>query len=44
MRRRQFMTTIGMAVAAWPLAVRAQQSSPLVGYLSSRSRAEDLRL
>ena len=37
MRRREFIFSLGIA-AAWPLAVRAQQSSALVvGYMSGRS-------
>ena len=42
MRRREFIALFGGVGIAWPLAVRAQQSTgPVVGYLSSRSRTED---
>ena len=44
MRRREFLGVLGGMAAGWPASARAQQTMPVIGYVSGRSLEYEERL
>jgi putative tryptophan/tyrosine transport system substrate-binding protein len=42
MRRRDFITLLGGVAVSWPVAMHAQQSLPLIGFMSGRSSRDSV--